>query len=219
MDDQEALQLIFHSGISTSPAVTEISGRGLGMAIVRSKAEALGGHVRVESRPTVGTTVYLALPLTVTTFRGVIIASAGRTYVVPTVNVDRVLRVRMRETPTGENRVTLALREGDEVPVVRLDAVLGVPPASAGKAGPLTTMVVLHSGGRRVAFAVDDVLHEEEVLVKPFPRPIMRIRYIGGATILGSGDAAPILNVADLMRSPQVKKALAIPAATGAGTP
>jgi len=97
LSDRDATPLIFHSGVSTSPMITEISGRGLGMAIVRAKAEKLGGNVTVESQHHAGTTLRMTLPLTLATFRGIVVSAAGQMFVIPTTNVERVLRVKASE--------------------------------------------------------------------------------------------------------------------------
>lgn len=201
LTEQDVLGLTFHSEVSVSPIVTAISGRGLGMAIVRSKAEKLGGRIAIESRRNVGTTLRIVLPQTKTTFRGILVSCADRVFVIPTVNVDRVLRARPKDVQTVENRETISLA-GKVISLARLDAVLELPtnPLQRPTGAPLA-VVVLHSGDQRIGFVVDHVLHEEEVLVKPLTRPLVRVRNVAGATVLGSGKAVPILNVDDLMRS------------------
>jgi two-component system chemotaxis sensor kinase CheA len=201
INDQDAASLIFHSGVSTSPMITEISGRGLGMAIVRAKAEKLGGHVTVESDRNAGTTLRITLPLTLATFRGIVVSAAGQMFVVPTTNIERVLRVKASEIKSVENRETISVN-GQAVSLARMEAVLELSPRSAGGDDSMVKpVIVLNSGQQRVAFAVDEVLREEEVLVKPFRKPLARVRNVSGATVLGSGKAVPVLNVADLVKS------------------
>lgn len=201
LSEADALELMFHSEVSTSPIITEISGRGLGMAIVHAKVEKLGGQIAIESRRQVGTALRMVLPLTLARFRGILVEAGGSVFVVPTVNVERVLRVNPHEIKTVENRETLSL-QGRAVSLARLDAVLELPAKPRnGDDSERVPVVVLRSAAERIAFAVDEVLHEEEVLVKPFKRPLARVRNIAGATVLGSGKAVAILNVADLMKS------------------
>jgi two-component system chemotaxis sensor kinase CheA len=201
LSEPEALELIYQSEVSTSEIITEISGRGLGMAIVRAKVETLGGQISIASQRGVGTTLRMVLPLTLARFRGVLVETAGATFVVPTANVERVLRVSPQEIRTVENRETILL-QGRAVSLARLDAVLELPAKTryAGDSRPVP-LVVLRSVEQRIAFAVDEILHEEEVLVKPLKKPLVRVRNIAGATVLGSGKAVPILNVADLMKA------------------
>jgi two-component system, chemotaxis family, sensor kinase CheA len=201
LSEDETLELMYQSDVSTSPIITEISGRGLGMAIVRTKVEKLGGQVTITSRSQVGTTFRIVLPLTLARFRGILVQTAGSVFVVPTVNVERVLRISPREIQTVENRETISL-QGRAVSLARLDAVLGLPQKERnGDDFKPVSIVVLRSAEQRMAFTVDEVLHEEEVLVKPFKRPLARVRNIAGATVLGSGKAVLILNVGDLVKA------------------
>ena len=201
MADSDAHRLIFEPELSTSRRVTEISGRGLGLAIVREKAEALGGRVTIHSQPGQGTDIRITLPLTLTTFRGVLIESDHRTFVIPTERIERVIRFRPADVETVEGRETLP-HSGRALALVRLADILSLPqiqqPASTGGA---QTAVILGAGEQRVAFAVDAVLDEREVLVKTLRKPLVSVRHISGATILGSGSVVPILSVPDLLKS------------------
>lgn len=200
LDEPTALAHIFDSGVSTSPIITEISGRGLGMAIVREKVEKLGGTISIESAPGKGTTFRIVLPVTLATFKGILVGTGGQTFVIPTANVWRITRVRRDEVQTVENTETMIL-DGHAVAFVRLDEVLELPPRSnAGENGFIET-VVLGPTEKRIGFAVDEVLNEQEVLVKNIGRPLLRVRNVAGATILGSGTPAVILNAADLLKS------------------
>lgn len=199
LDEDGARALIFETDLSTSPMITQLSGRGLGLAIVREKAEKLGGKVMVESRRGAGTTLRMVLPLTLTTFRGVLVECAGRTFVVPTAQVERVMRFRPADVQTVEGRETLA-HNGRALALAHLADVLdlGANPASNDSARPA---LILGSGNERIAFAVDAVLDEREVLVKRLRKPLEKVRNIAGATVLGSGQVAPILDVPDLIKS------------------
>jgi two-component system chemotaxis sensor kinase CheA len=171
------------------------------MAIVRAQTEKLGGRVSIESTPHLGTRLRMVLPLTMATFRGVLVSAADRVFVVPTVNVERVLRVKPQDIQTVENRQVVSLR-GRAVSLARLDAVLELPPRPAnGNDSALLHVIVLHGGEHRMALVVDQVLREEEVLVKPLRKPLVRVRNLAGVTVLGTGKTVPVLNVADLMLS------------------
>ncbi len=201
LSDQQALALIFQSEVSTSPIITEISGRGLGLAIVREKTEKLGGHVSVETHLHAGATFRIILPLTLATFRGILVRAADQIFVIPLTQVERVARIKAEAIKTVENRETMALN-GRAVSLTRLAGVLELP--RAGKQSPASeflSVVVLGAADERIAFVVDEVLLEEEVLVKSLAKPLSRVRNVSGATILGSGKVVPILNVTDLMKS------------------
>lgn len=224
MGDTEARALIFQAEVSTSPMITRVSGRGLGLAIVREQAEKMGGTVTLENQTGQGTGFRLLLPSLLATFRGVLIEVAKRMFVVPTAHVECVARVRPGDIQTVEGRETIRL-SGRAVAMVRLADVLALPRAdSTGTDAAATSILVLGLGEQQVAFAVDAVLDEQEVLVKPLRRPLSRVRNIAGATVLGSGRVAPILNVADLLKSARKSggasrvAAVAKPVETGAKT-
>jgi two-component system chemotaxis sensor kinase CheA len=211
MTDAAASMLIFHSGLSTRSTVTDLSGRGLGMAIVRQKVEKLGGHILVESRLHQGTTFHITLPLTLATFRGILVEVAQRQFVIPTLNVQRVLRLRQDTIKTVRGTETI-LFDGTVTPLVPLHAVLEIPspkrsesPTGSGVPGSSAylTALVLSIGDATVAFRVDRVLNEQEVLVKSLGQQLLRVRNVAGATVLGSGKVVPILNAQDLVQSVQ----------------
>jgi two-component system chemotaxis sensor kinase CheA len=199
LDEVEALMLVFETDLSTSPMITQLSGRGLGLAIVREKAEKLGGRVAIESMVGAGATIRMTLPLTLATFRGVLVESAKRTFVVPTAQVERVTRFAAQDVQTVEGRETLEYN-GRALALSRLADVLELP-ATARAREASTAALILGVGNDRIAFAVDAVLDEREVLVKRLAKPLARVRNIAGATVLGSGEVAPILNVSDLLKS------------------
>jgi len=198
MTDRDMPAIVFQSGVSTSPIITDISGRGLGLAIVREKIEKLGGQILLETHRQTGTSFRMTLPLTMITFRGLHVTVAGREFIIPTTNVERVVRVKRDEIKTVENRDTLSI-SGAAIPLLRLENILEL----TGKNGdsPMMTVLVLESQGTRIGFVVNEVLNEQEVLIKGLSHPLTRVRNIAGATILGSGKVAPVLNVSDLMKS------------------
>jgi two-component system chemotaxis sensor kinase CheA len=201
LGESEALPLIFRADVSTSPIITQLSGRGLGLAIVWEKTEKLGGRVSVESRRHAGTLIRIRLPVALATFRGILVEAADRLFVVPTVQVERVARFKPDDIQTVENRETLSLN-GRAIALARLAEVLELPSTQRNEDRARSMAVlILGAGDQRVAFAVDDVLDEQEVLVKRLGKPLSRVRNIAGATVLGSGRIAPILNVADLLKS------------------
>ncbi|MFA6108989.1 MAG: response regulator [Candidatus Latescibacterota bacterium] len=201
LSDQEALSLMLRSGVSTSPLITSVSGRGLGLAIVQEKVERLGGRLSFETHPGAGTSFRMVLPLTLATFRGVLVRAGEQLLILPTASVERAVRVGKEVIKTVENRETLAL-DGQPVSLVRLAVVLELPERGVNAGAPDTVhVVVLAFGGRRIAFAVDEVLGEQEVLAKSLGRQLSRVRNVSGATVLGTGKVVPILNVPDLMKS------------------
>ena len=197
----EAQALIFGSDVSTSATITQLSGRGLGLAIVREKANKLGGEVSVESRLGLGTTFRVIVPATRATFRGLLVDTAGRLLVIPSAQVERVGRARLDDVKTVEGRETISF-EGRAVALIPLADTLELVPVEQKDTPPGgSPIIVVGSGDQRIAFAVDAVLEEQEILVKPLRKPLSRVRNIAAATVLGSGQVVPILNVADLLKS------------------
>jgi len=141
------------------------------------------------------------LPIALATFRGILVEVANRLFVVATAQVERVARFKPDDIQTVENQETLSLN-GRALALARLADVLELPSVQRNKDQRKSTpVIILGAGDQRVAFAVDDVLDEQEVLVKRLGKPLARVRNIAGATVLGSGRIAPILNVADLLKS------------------
>lgn len=199
--EQDTIALIFASGISTSPIIDDISGRGLGLAIVREKVERLGGAIAVDTEKGRGTAFRITLPLTLSTFRGVLVQAAGRLFVLPTTDVERVARKERTAFATVENRETIEL-DGHTLSYVRLDDVLELPREERADNGKdLLSFFVLPTGQGGIAFGVDQVAGEQEVMVKGLGPQLRRVRNIAGATVLGSGKVVPILNSSDLVKS------------------
>lgn len=200
LSEQEALSLIFQSGVSTSPIITEISGRGLGLAIVREKVEKLNGVVSFETQADTGTTFRIVVPLTLATFRGLLVQVNECLFVLPATNVERAVRIKKEGIKTVEARETISLN-GQVISLVRLGDVLELPVKTKSTPDETVQVVVLGSAEKRIAFTVDEVIHEQEVMVKILGRQLSRIRNVVGATVLGNGKVVPILNVHDLIKS------------------
>ncbi|HET6631689.1 MAG TPA: response regulator [Rhodanobacteraceae bacterium] len=195
------LELVFESGLSTSPMVTDLSGLGLGLAIVREAVERLGGALALDSNPGAGTTFRLRLPQTLANVRGILVGAGGRQWLLPVAQVEQVAQVPAAEVRTVENRETVVL-DGQALALARLAEVLELPPPPAPPAPPdQLTVVVLGEAPARIAFLVDAVLGEQEVLVKPLGRQLARVRNIAGASVVGPGELVPVLNPADLLKS------------------
>jgi two-component system chemotaxis sensor kinase CheA len=217
LSEAQMLALVFESGVSTSAMLTDLSGRGLGLAIVREKAEKLGGSVTAEHAPGGGARFRIVLPATLATFRGLLVAAAGRQFVLPSRNVERVFRVLPESVRSAAGQATIVL-ENEVLALAPLARALGLASPSAPATPPsgYLTVALLASGSRRIALAVDAVLGEQEVLVKGLGPQLRRVANIAGATVLGAGQLVPILHVADLMKSALAAGAAPMPAAPAA---
>jgi two-component system, chemotaxis family, sensor kinase CheA len=212
MERDELLGVAFMSGLSTAPLITDISGRGLGLTIVREKVEKLGGTVMVTSETNKGTTFRMVVPLSLSTCRGVLVAVGEQTFIIPASGVEQVARIDRNALKTVENRDTVELG-GEALSFVLLSDVLQLPRKErSNEDAGMVPLFVSGSGARRIAFGVDDVLDEHEVLVKSLGPQLARIRNIAGATVLGTGKVVAILHPGDLMKS-AVKESFAPAAA------
>lgn len=199
LSNQEILSLVFKTGLTTSPIITDISGRGLGLAIVREKVEKLNGTITVENQPNIGTIFHLIMPLTLSTFRGVLVRAAEQQFFLPTINVECALRLSKKEIKTVENRETIRIGE-EIIGVVKLSNVLGIYDRKQ-ESTDLIQIIVLNQGDKRIGFKVDEIFDEHQILVKELGKQLNRVRNISGATVLGSGIVVPVINVSDLMKS------------------
>jgi two-component system chemotaxis sensor kinase CheA len=190
--DAEVFRLMFEPGFSTAHTVTEMSGRGVGLDVVRRNVEALRGTVVVEARPG-GTTFTIRLPLTLAIIRGFLVGVAGETYVVPMESVGQCLD----SAPDGDEAAASGVVQwrGEAVPYLRLRRVFALGGAVASRECALT----LRRGSANAALVVDEVLGECEAVIKPLGRFLQGLPGIASATILASGQVALILDVPALL--------------------
>ncbi|HLX03472.1 MAG TPA: response regulator, partial [Trinickia sp.] len=200
LDAAATLNLVFESGMSTSPAPTGLSGRGLGLAIVRERVARLGGSVEI-ARPSAGGSVFrIVVPSTLAAFRGLVVSAAGRPFVVPLRHVVRVARVDAGDVKTVENRASVEV-DGEVLALVRLADVLDLAAGSPLPAGGYLYLALLENGTEHVALAVDEVLGDQDVQVRGLGPQLERVRNIAGATVLGDGRVVLVLSVPDVVES------------------
>ena len=191
LTDGEVYRLIFEAGFSTAEAVTTLSGRGVGMDVVRSNIEKLRGEVEVLSVFGQGTTVRIRLPLTLAIIDGFQVRVADEAFVLP---LDQVVEC-VDLGPQVELHDLLNLR-GEPLPYVRLRSLFGLPPS----AGARESLVVLQFGSNRAGVVVDQLVGELQAVIKPLNSMFKSLRGIGGSTILGSGDIGLILDIPQLVQ-------------------
>lgn len=200
MSDREAVRLIFHPGFSTAEEVTDVSGRGVGMDVVKTNIEKLGGSVDVETQVGSGTVVNITMPLTLAIIPSLLVRSRNERFAIPQVNIAELVRVRPDEVRKRIGRVkrseVLRLR-GSLLPLIRLSRVLGWQEEEAddGKADKAINVIVVESGSQRYGIIVDGLHDSEEIVVKPLGRHLKNCQCLAGATVLGDGHVALILDV------------------------
>jgi len=197
MADEEAIHLIFLPGFSTSETVTDISGRGVGMDAVKTKIEALGGMVDIETKLGEGSRFKIRLPLTLAIIQALLIKLCDEIYAIPLSSIDSTICVLPSDIKTIKNHETILLR-GEIIPLIRLGERLNVPGAQHQLDGELY-VVIVHVGEHKAGLIVDELIGQQEIVIKSLGKLLAGIRGIAGATILGNGEVALILDVGALM--------------------
>ncbi|MBX6372455.1 MAG: chemotaxis protein CheA, partial [Acidothermus sp.] len=209
MSQREILNLIFVPGLSTADNVTNVSGRGVGMDVVRANVERIGGTVDVTSEVGVGTTLRIKIPLTLAIIPALTVECDGERYAIPQVNLEELVSLEGEGAAHGVEFLSDApvfrLR-GALIPLVWLDHVLGLgrQPGPGDALPEIVSIVVLQAEGRRFGLVVDRILNTEEIVVKPLSRQLKGLGAYAGATILGDGRVCLILDVRALARRAHV---------------
>jgi two-component system chemotaxis sensor kinase CheA len=196
--ETEIVRLIFQPGLSTAGRVTEISGRGVGLDVVKTEIEAINGRVEVWSEPGRGTRFVLELPPTLSTSRVLFARAAGEFFALPCSAIQRLIRPEVRSLRLLEGK-PVVVGESGPIPVVSLSELLGFGAPTALAPEARLSLVVLSLHGRRAAIAVDELLTQEEILLKPLGPRIKGNRRISSATILPNGRLSLVLNPAELL--------------------
>lgn len=201
MSDREAVRLIFHPGFSTAEKVSDVSGRGVGMDVVRTNIEKLGGIVDVESEINKGTIIRVTLPLTLAIIPSMIVRCGEERFAIPQANIAELVRLRPEEVGTRIDSVksgeVLRLR-GNLLPLVHLDTALEIKNSASEESQCPRNIIVVETGQVRYGLVVDGLSDSEEIVVKPLGRHVTGCSYLAGATILGDGRIALILDVSGI---------------------
>ncbi|HEY1149003.1 MAG TPA: response regulator, partial [Pseudoduganella sp.] len=219
VSDAEAVKLIFEPGFSTADTLTELAGRGVGMDVVQSEAQSLGGRVETQTEAGKGTRFTIRLPLTLAVTQVVLVSAGGRTHALPAGMVEQVLQ--MKEGALGEAtaRGTVVL-QGQHIGMRYLPNLLGDREAQPVQQRS-SPVLMLHSGGARIALHVDEIVGNREVVIKNIGPQLARMPGIAGATVLGSGEIVLILNPVALQlhidANPELAQATQRAGATSAG--
>ncbi len=197
MDESAVRALVFRPGLTTSPRVSELAGRGVGLDAVRQAMEACGGIVSVDSTPGAGSTFHLRMPLSIATLRVLEVAVGGETFVIPVPSVERILRVSLEDLVDVDAGSAIELG-GGAIPVLSLAEVVASP--QLGGETNRYHAVVLSSGVERVAVLCDRVLGEQELVIKPLGTPLQNVGLTSGVAVSATGGIIPVLSVSELIR-------------------
>ncbi|MDR3687438.1 MAG: hybrid sensor histidine kinase/response regulator [Coriobacteriia bacterium] len=200
--DREARYMIFEAGFSTAAIITEISGRGVGMDVVREfVVEKLKGSLDVDSEPGRGTTFRLTIPLTLAIIRALLLRVGTQVYALPTGSIEETLRIDPSDILKVEGREVIR-RQRRTIPLVRLSEILGVPADPPLNKVPIAT---IGYSGHRMGFIVDSFVGEQQIVIKTLGTHLAKVDNVAGVTILGAGEVVPILNVPDLMNNARTR--------------
>lgn len=207
MTDQEVFNLIFEAGFSTAEQVTDVSGRGVGMDVVRRNIQSMGGRVEIDSMLGVGTRMTVRLPLTLAILDGMSIAVGDQTYILPLSYVIESFQPQSGDIKTLSNQARVIQVRGEYLPVVALHEVFNIKPCAADFTQGI--MVVIDADGIKAALYVDALVGQHQVVIKSLEANYRRVQGISGATIMGDGHVALILDVSAIagMAKSSVQKA------------
>lgn len=196
LDDADAVRLIFLPGFSTAEQITDISGRGVGMDVVRSKIEALSGHVDVETHIDEGSVFKIKLPLTLAIIQAMLVRVQEEMYAIPLTSIDSTVNIEPTDIQTIQNKEVIVLR-GEIIPIVRMEEALQVPHV---KDSEELFVVVVHAGEAKAGIVVDNLIGQQEIVIKTLGNLFAGLKLFGGATVLGDGRVALILDVATMIQ-------------------
>jgi two-component system, chemotaxis family, sensor kinase CheA len=203
LSEDEIFKLIFHAGLSTAEKITSVSGRGVGMDVVKKNVEALRGKIDIRSTLGKGTVFTIRLPLTLAVIDGQVVKVGAERYIVPLNSIVQSLRPEASQISTVEGRSEMALIRGELMPILRLHRLFDVPGAQENPAKAL--MMIVEEDGRKCGILVDDLLGQQQVVIKSLGGSLGRVLGVSGGAIMGDGHVCLILDVPGLMEAARKK--------------
>lgn len=197
LSDKEVIEYLFKPNFSTADKVTDLSGRGVGLDVVKTKIEALGGIVEVDSTRGKGSKFIIRIPLTLAIIQALLVKIGSEKYAIPLGSIQEIENVKPQDIRLVRNQEVILLRDM-VIPIVRLGNILGVPDAVPDEEKKSITCVIAKKGEKLSAFMVDSLIGQQEIVIKSLGKILAGVKYIAGATILGDGNVALILDVNSL---------------------
>jgi two-component system chemotaxis sensor kinase CheA len=198
LDDHELLRVIAHPGLSTAKTITTLSGRGVGVDVVNTRVRALGGQLALESTPGQGTVFTLRVPVTIAIARALLVEVQGRIFAIPAVHVEECLAYHDALQVHHAAGAAVTIRD-EVVPLVALDERFGLAPSSGLRGNEEQHLAIVELGGKRAALRVDSLVAQQDIVVKPLDQVRGATPWFSGATVLGDGRLALILDAASLL--------------------
>lgn len=195
MEDADAVRIVFLPGFSTAEKISDISGRGVGMDVVKSKIESLSGQVDVETHVNEGSIFKIKLPLTLAIIQAMLVQVQNEMYAIPLASIDSTLSIQPSDIRTVQNNEVIVLR-GEIIPIIRMEETLMVPHV---KDTHELFVVVVHAGDSKAGIVVDKLIGQQEIVIKTLGNLFMGLKMFSGATVLGDGRVALILDVATML--------------------
>ena len=196
MSDKEIIDLLFRPSFSTAEQISDISGRGVGLDVVKTKIEALGGNVECKSALGEGSTFTIRLPLTLAIIQALMVVIGNEKYAIPLANIDTIEDIPATDIKYVEGKEVINLR-GTVIPLIRLDKILDVTDSKQDAEN--LTVVIISKGDKKAGLIVDDLIGQLEIVIKSIGKYINNSKMISGATILGDGEIALILDATTLV--------------------
>ncbi|MDO8453005.1 MAG: chemotaxis protein CheW, partial [Sulfurimonas sp.] len=198
LSDQQIYGLIMQAGFSTADVISDISGRGVGLDVVRSSIEKLQGKVEIDSKVGEGSVFTILLPLTLAIIDGMIVKSAGDMFIIPTLSVVESFIPAKGIVHTARNKGEFVDLRGEMIPVMRLNEILGIN----DKRPEIweSTLICVESEDGKYALLIDDLVGRQQVVIKPLGKALAKLEGITGGAVMGNGDIALILNVDALFK-------------------
>ncbi|MGL4362274.1 MAG: chemotaxis protein CheW [Cellulosilyticaceae bacterium] len=194
MSEQEIIELLFKPGFSTSEKITDLSGRGVGLDVVKSKITALGGHTEIKTQLGEGSKFVVRLPLTLAIIQALMVTIGQEKYAIPLGNIQNIEDINKTDIKLVQKQEVIVLRN-QVIPILKLHDVLGVEETDKEK----IMAVIIKKGEKQIGFIVDALIGQQEIVIKPLGKYLRHINMIAGATILGNGEVALILDINTLV--------------------